>query len=76
MPTAMRTELLLILSKPFFILNGMPTVSAILAPYHHSFTETTLTNHAELIAFAVSLGDGFLAPAASYDVAGVALIRK
>lgn len=69
----MRTELLLIFSEPFLVLGRVATVPAVLAPYHHPLTETSLANDTQLVAFAVSLRNGFLAPSTRDVVAGVAL---
>lgn len=69
----MRAELLLIFSEPFLVLGGVAAVAAVLAPYHHALTEAALTNDAQLVAFAVALGNGFLAPSTGDVVAGVAL---
>ena len=62
MPAAMGTKLFLILFEPFLVLECMTTMTAIFAPNDHPLTQASLTNHAQLVAFAVAFGDGLLAP--------------
>lgn len=73
MPASMRTELLLIFSEPFLVLGRVAAVSAVLAPYHHPLAETALADDTQLVAFAVALRNGFLAPPTGDVVAGIAL---
>lgn len=73
MPASVWTELLLIFSEPFFVLCSMSTVTAILAPNDHALAETALAYNTQFVAFAVALGNGFLAPSTRDVVAGVAL---
>lgn len=55
MSTAMGAELFFILSEPFLILDGMSTVSAILAPDDHALAERALADNTEFVALAVAL---------------------
>jgi hypothetical protein len=71
MPTAMRAKLLLILSEPLLILNGMSSMSAVFAPNDHPLAQAPLTYHTKLIASAVALGNRLLAPPACNVVSSI-----
>lgn len=73
MPAPVGTELLLVFSEPLLVLRRVSAMSAVLAPNHHAFAETAFADDAQLVAIAVTLRDGFLAPPAGNVVAGVAL---
>lgn len=70
---SMGTKLFFIFFKPLFILEGMSSVSAILAPYYHPLAETALAYHAELVALTIALGNGLLAPPAGDVIGCIAL---
>ena len=69
----MRTKLLLILSEPLLILESMSSMAAVLAPNHHPLTQAPLTDHAQLVASAVALGNRLLAPPAGDVVSSIDL---
>ena len=62
MPAAVGAQLFLILFEPFLVLEGETTMAAIFAPNDHPFTQASLANDTQFVAFAVAFGDGLLAP--------------